>query len=181
MAIAVAMRPRTGPNRPRLRIGDLARAAGVSADTIRHYERKGVLTPSRRSANGYREYEEPSLRRLRIVRRALALGFTLDELASAFRVRERGELPCGTVYALVTKKLELMDEEIAALTKRREGLVELMGEWDARLAVTPEGRPAGLLEVLSEKSGSGDERSRARRRTLRYSTTPRGNPASRGV
>ena len=62
-------------------IGALAKATGVSTDTLRHYERKGVLH-SQRAGNGYREYPENALERVRTVRQGLAMGFTLDELRS---------------------------------------------------------------------------------------------------
>lgn len=62
-----------------VRAGELARAAGVSTDTLRHYERKGVLGAARRPANGYREYPPEALGRVLLVRRALAFGFTLGE------------------------------------------------------------------------------------------------------
>ena len=70
-----------------LRAGELARASGVSTDTLRHYERKGVLPAPRRSPNGYREYPAEALARVLLVRRALAVGFTLDELAQILRAR----------------------------------------------------------------------------------------------
>src|SRR2546423_8941552 len=72
-----------------LRAGELARASGVSTDTLRHYERKGVLPKPRRSPNGYREYAAESLARVLLVRRALAFGFTLDELARVLSARAR--------------------------------------------------------------------------------------------
>src|SRR2546421_4314718 len=71
-----------------MRAGELARASGVSTDTLRHYERKGVLPKPRRSPNGYREYASESLARVLLVRRALAFGFTLDELARVLRASQ---------------------------------------------------------------------------------------------
>ena len=59
-------------------IGELAAAMGVSSDTLRHYERKGVIGPPVRAANGYRLYPAQTLERLRMVRRALAVGFTIE-------------------------------------------------------------------------------------------------------
>ena len=66
----------------------LARLAGVSPDTLRHYEAKGLLPRAARSKNGYREYPAEALARVGLVRRAVALGFTLDELA---RINVRGK------------------------------------------------------------------------------------------
>jgi DNA-binding transcriptional MerR regulator len=69
-----------------LRSGELARLTGVSTDTLRVYERRGLLSKPRRSANGYREYPPEAHVRVRLVQRALAIGFTLDELPQVFNV-----------------------------------------------------------------------------------------------
>jgi DNA-binding transcriptional MerR regulator len=131
-----------------LRAGELARAVGVSADTLHHYERKGVLAMPRRSANGYREYPLEAVARVRLVRRALSIGFTLDELAQIFRARDRGVAPCREVRALAASKLAGVEERLRELVSVREELRAVVGEWDARLAKTPAGGRAGLLESL---------------------------------
>ncbi|HEX8162169.1 MAG TPA: heavy metal-responsive transcriptional regulator [Pyrinomonadaceae bacterium] len=132
-----------------LRAGELARAAGLSADTLHHYERKGVLAPPRRSANGYREYPYEALERVRLVRRALGIGFTLDELARILRARDRGVAPCREVRALASAKLASVEERLRELAAVREELRAITGEWDARLARTPAGGRAGLLDSLA--------------------------------
>ena len=131
------------------RAGELARAVGVSADTLHHYERKGVLTPPRRSANGYREYPAETIDRVRLVRRALAIGFTLDELAQILRARDRGVAPCREVRALAASKLASVEERLQELVAVREELRAVMQAWDARLAQTPAGGRAELLESLA--------------------------------
>ena len=83
-----------------MRSSELARLAGVSPDTLRHYERKGLLPKARRAPNGYREYPPEACARVRLVRRAVAIGFTLDELALVVKVRDQGGAPCGEVRAL---------------------------------------------------------------------------------
>src|SRR5215210_4789107 len=85
--------------------GELARLAGVSTDTLRHYERKGVLPAARRLNNGYRKYPLDSLDRVRLIRRALAVGFTLDELAQILKARDHGQAPCREVRTLAAEKL----------------------------------------------------------------------------
>jgi DNA-binding transcriptional MerR regulator len=132
-----------------LRAGELARAVGVSADTLHHYERKGVLPRPRRSANGYREYPPEAIDRVRLVRRALAIGFTLDELARILRARDRGVAPCREVRALAASKLASVEERLRELVAVREELRAVMSEWDARLARTPAGARASLLESLA--------------------------------
>src|SRR5579864_2006270 len=87
-----------------LRSSELAKLAGVSTDTLRHYERVGVLS-ARRSENGYREYSLDAIDRLRLIRSALAVGFTLTELGSIFEVRKRGGAPCHHVRDLAAGKL----------------------------------------------------------------------------
>ena len=136
-----------------LRAGALARASGVSTDTLRHYERKGVLAAPRRSANGYREYPAEALARVLLVRRALSVGFTLDELARLLRARESGRAPCREVRALAARKLAGVEESLRELAAVREELRAALADWDSRLAKTKEGGRARLLESLAT-SGS---------------------------
>ena len=81
----------SGVDKEFLNSGELAKSAGVSTDTLRHYERKGVLTRPLRGRNGYRQYPASALDRVRLVRRALAVGFTLDELAGILAFATTGE------------------------------------------------------------------------------------------
>ena len=131
-----------------LRSSELAKLAGVSTDTLRHYERVGVLS-SRRSANGYREYSPDATERLRLVRSALAVGFTLTELASIFEVRSRGGAPCRQVRELAAEKLAHMDVQLRDITAVRNRLRALIKDWDLRLQKTTSGEPARLLETLA--------------------------------
>jgi len=85
--------------------GELADLAGVSRDTLRHYERKGVLPRPLRGHNAYRQYPPEALQRVQLVRRALSVGFTLDELAKVLKVRDAGGAPCEEVRKLATQKL----------------------------------------------------------------------------
>ena len=132
-----------------LRIGALARALGISPDTLRLYERHGLLPPPARSPSGQRLYRPETLARLHVVRAALALGFSLAELSEVFAQRARGEAPCRRVRALAQEKLEALEEELRSLALLREALRSTLAAWDARLADTAEGRPAGLLEALA--------------------------------
>ena len=142
----------------RMRAGELAKAAGVSTDTLRHYERKGVLPAPRRSPNGYREYEPESLERVLLVRRALAVGFTLDELARILRARDRGVAPCREVRALAADKLSLVEERLRELTSLRKELSATLAEWDLRLARAATGEQAGLLESLTAQKRPGNKK-----------------------
>ena len=132
-----------------LRAGALASQCGVSTDTLRHYERKGVLPPPRRLANGYRAYPAEALTRVRIIRTALALGFTLDELAPLLRARDRGRPPCLAVRELAAAKLAAAESQLAELGRLVTAMRELLAAWDRRLGATPAGEAAHLLEGLA--------------------------------
>jgi len=75
--------------------GELARLAGVSSDTLRYYERQRLLPDVPRSASGYRLFPPEALARVRLIRGALSIGFSVRELAAIFGERDRGGVPCG--------------------------------------------------------------------------------------
>ena len=127
----------------------LADACGVSADTIRHYERLGLLPRAARTAAGYRRFPPDSVERVRLIQRALTVGFSLRELAAVLERRERGEPPCRRVRSLVGERLAALEIRLAELTTLRDDMRRLVRDWDARLARTPEGERARLLDVLA--------------------------------
>jgi DNA-binding transcriptional MerR regulator len=86
--------------------GELARLAGISADTLRHYERLGLLPASARTS-GYRNYPESALERVFLIRSALSVGFSLSELQTILKMRDAGKVPCHRVRAMAQSKLEL--------------------------------------------------------------------------
>ena len=133
-----------------MRSGELANLCGVSTDTLRHYERLGVLSRPPRTAGGYRRYPGEAAARVKLVRRALEIGFTLEELARILRVRDRGGAPCRQVRALAETKLRQVEQQIADLTALGDHLRRLLADWDTRLTAMPEGGRAGLLEALAE-------------------------------
>ena len=90
------------------------------------------------------------------MRRALALGFTLAELARILRVKDRGGAPCREVRALAAGKLEQVEQQLQDLAVLRDHLRGLLADWDNKLKGTPEGKRAHLLEMLLElPSGKG--------------------------
>ena len=133
----------------RLRIGELAASAGISPDTVRHYERCGLLPPAERSAGGYREFPFEALAQLRTVRAALAVGFSIAELARILGERRNGGTPCRKVRALAAEKLAEVERQERELRALRRALIDLLADWDSRLAGQPSDRPAHLLESIS--------------------------------
>ena len=131
-----------------LRSTALARLAGVSPDTLRHYEARGLLPRPMRSANGYREYPAEALARVALVRRAVSLGFTLDELARIVKVRDQGGAPCHEVRALAAAKLAALEDRVTELRRSCDLLRDVLERWDTLLDGTPAGKRAALLDAL---------------------------------
>jgi DNA-binding transcriptional MerR regulator len=133
-----------------LTVGRVAAAAGVSAGTVRHYERIGVLPKAGRTAAGYRVYPPGAVHRVRLVQRAPQFGFTLRELAGYLRVRDSGGTPCRQVRAAGERILEAIDRELADLRRTRRRMARTLSDWDARLDGSAGREPARLLESLSD-------------------------------
>ncbi len=132
----------------RLQIGQLAKQSSVSADTIRYYERIGLMPKPARTPAGYRVYSESAVERVRLVQNALRFGFSLKQLGAFLGVRQAGGAPCRRVRAAGAKILEAIESQIAELNASRESIRVTLELWDRRLSQTPEGRPAHLLEEL---------------------------------
>jgi MerR family copper efflux transcriptional regulator len=107
-----------------LGIGQLAKRGGVGIDTVRYYERNGLLTPHTRLASGYRRYSELELARLRFIRRAQALGFTLKEIKELLALSAQRDV--GRVKRSAQAKLKDVKSRIAALERMRDGLATLI-------------------------------------------------------
>ena len=134
-----------------LRSGEVARLAGVSPDTLRHYECRKLIAVPRRSAGNYRLYPPDTVDRVRLIRRALAVGFTLPELARILKVREEGGAPCRQARRLLQEKLSQVEQQITGLAAMREHLRNVLKDWDQRLGATQDGKQARLLETLAKE------------------------------
>ena len=102
-----------------LRVAELAHAAGVAPDTVRYYERVGLLPPPNRTSTGYRDYGEESIDRLRFIRGAQRLGLRLADIRHLLAVRDTGHCPCEPAEHLLRRRLTEVDDEIARLTALR--------------------------------------------------------------
>ncbi|RME41541.1 MAG: heavy metal-responsive transcriptional regulator [Caldilineae bacterium] len=111
-----------------LRIGQLAQASGVAAKTIRYYEEAGLLPPPLRAENGYRLYTAEDVRRLRFVRNARALGFSLAELREVLAMRDQGQAPCIHVVELLHDKVAEIETRIRQLQTLRRDLQDLLAQ-----------------------------------------------------
>ena len=107
-------------------IGSIARQAGVSIDTVRYYEKNGLLNPAARLASGYRRYEPLQLSRLRFIKRAQQLGFTLKDIRELLGLS--GQRDVARVKRAAERKLAEVDERVAALQRVQRGLSELIAK-----------------------------------------------------
>src|SRR5689334_3397400 len=103
------------PSAGRLRIGEVAQRAGISPDTLRYYERQGLLPNVRRMASGYRLYSPCAVERVRFIRNALRFGFGLQEVAKFLQASAEGHPPCKQVRAAGEEILARVDGKIREL------------------------------------------------------------------
>jgi MerR family mercuric resistance operon transcriptional regulator len=133
-----------------LHSGQLAKATRVSADTIRHYEKIGVLPRAMRSTSGYRLYSQSAVERVHVVQRALRIGFTLSELAEVLKTRDAGGAPCQRVFELAQQKLAGIRTDIAALKQTERYLTKVLTDWSNLIRRVGNGQRAYLLHSLTD-------------------------------
>ena len=105
-------------------IGKVAKQAGVGVETVRFYERQGLITQPRRTT-GFREYDPEVVKKLRFIRRAKELGFTLNEIKELLNLRASPRSRCANVKEQAQKKIENIQEKIRTLNRMKRALVEL--------------------------------------------------------
>ncbi|CAM4338362.1 MerR family transcriptional regulator [Nocardia ninae] len=109
-----------------MRTGELAARAGVSAQTLRYYERRGLLARPPRSAGGYRSYPDEAVETVRFVKRAQELGFSLDEIEELLHLADGGPADCDTARALAQARIGQLAQRIADLQRMQQSLTELV-------------------------------------------------------
>jgi len=115
-----------------MQIGTVADAAGVSVQTIRYYERIGVLPEPDRSSSGYRQYTPEAIHRLTFITRAQDLGFTLEEIRELLQLRVEEPGVCDTVKAKASLKIRTIQQKIRRLQKMEEALDTLVDSCEAK-------------------------------------------------
>jgi MerR family mercuric resistance operon transcriptional regulator len=114
----------------RLTIGKLAEAAGVGVETIRFYQRSGLLPEPERPLSGYREYSNDDVRRIHFIKRAQTLGFNLDDIAGLLKLD--GPQTCSVTHDLALEKLHVVEEKIKALDAIREALQQMVRQCERK-------------------------------------------------
>lgn len=130
-----------------LTVAGLAGRTGISTDTVRYYEKIGLLDEAPRNSSGYRIYDDVAVERVRFVRVGQRLGLRLEEIRELLEIRDRGLCPCGHADELVALRIAGLDEEIAHLTAMRHELQALV---DARAA------DGSCVQTLVEIEPKGD-------------------------
>ena len=111
-----------------MKIGEVAARADVSVDTVRFYERRGVLPAPARRPSGYREYDESTVERIRSARELQQLGFTLDEVVDALRAHDSGGVTCASELWRLETAMDRIDQRIAELRRTRRHIARTMQE-----------------------------------------------------
>lgn len=127
-------------------IGELGRASGVHLETIRYYERIGLMPAPARTDGGHRVYDDTHRRRLTFIRRARELGFSLDQIRELLDLSANAGEPCGAVLGIAGAHLAEVRRKIADLTR----LEAILAEAVARCAETPIGPECPVLSMLTE-------------------------------
>jgi DNA-binding transcriptional MerR regulator len=148
MAVSLFDTRPTADSTESIRIGQLARLTGLSPDTLRAYERRGLVKPSGRTRGRFRQYRLEAVKHVRWVQNALALGFTLAQLSDFRRDRAKGNPPCRKVRAAAEARLRELDLERTRLDRLRSALQRALQTWDKKLAEAHPNEPLGLLDTL---------------------------------
>src|SRR5689334_13458410 len=110
-----------------MRVGEVAERAGVNVETLRYYERRGLLPPPERTPSGHRRYDEETVRFLVAIKEAQAVGFTLAEIAEYLRAARRSAAPSEALRVRMAEKIDQIDARIAALRRMRDELARVVG------------------------------------------------------
>jgi MerR family mercuric resistance operon transcriptional regulator len=124
-----------------LTIGHIARAAGVNIETVRYYQRRGLVGLPAKRARGFRYYTPETARRVRFIKRAQALGMSLDEVQRLLKLEKKGA--CQETRSLAAAKLALVEEKLSDLAKLRDALQVLVAACDQ-----PHGTRCPIIEQL---------------------------------
>jgi MerR family copper efflux transcriptional regulator len=127
-----------------LKIGEVSKQSGIGIEALRFYEKSGLLDKPSRTYSGYRVYGSEVLERLAFIKRAQALGFSLDEIRRIIEDARTGQSPCDDVREIVSRRLEELDERMREMRRYRKELADTLEEWN-KVGRAP-GHICGLIE-----------------------------------
>ncbi|MGQ0658415.1 MAG: heavy metal-responsive transcriptional regulator [Chromatiales bacterium] len=130
-----------------LKVGEVAKQAGVNLQTIHYYERRGLLPKPPRTGSNYRAYPEDAVLRVRFIKRAQELGFTLKEIKELLSLRAAPRTRCADVRERAEAKVQNIDDKVRTLQAMRKALTKLIGECSGKGPVTQ----CPILEALDSE------------------------------
>ena len=141
-----------------MRVSELAKAAGVSPDTVRYYTRQGLLEPDRDPVNDYQYYDAEQLRRLRFSRKARQLGFSLPQIKAILTQADHQHSPCPMVRDIFEQRLQVVEQELAELSQLRDRMTAALASWQQMPDGTPDGHTiCQLIEHWEDESCPSSE------------------------
>jgi DNA-binding transcriptional MerR regulator len=123
-----------------MRVAQLAKAAAVSAETVRHYTDLGLLRPSRDPHNGYQHYVNDDLQRLRFIAQARRLGFSLKDVQNILARADSGTAPCGEVRDLLGERLLTLQVHIEECQRLAQVMRNALDDWADKPECAPDGQ-----------------------------------------
>ena len=138
-----------------MRIGELSKHTGFQVETLRFYEKQGLLAPVSRTESGYREYDKDSLKQLRFIKHAKSVGFSLNEISELLTLRvERDQHSCGDVKSIAERKIVEIDKKLCELNKMRNALHKIT---DACCGGVEPATSCTILNSLESDADEADE------------------------
>ena len=138
-------------------VSELARSAGVTPDAVRYYARMGLLAATRNRANGYRQFSVSDIKRLRFIKRAQSLGFSLAEIATIIEQASHRKSPCPMVREIIQRRIEEAAQELENLILLRDRMKMAVAKWKRM----PDGAPDGDAICRLIEAIDGEENVRA--------------------
>ncbi|PZD71010.1 Mercuric resistance operon regulatory protein [Acaryochloris thomasi RCC1774] len=129
----------------RLRIGEVSKRTSIAVGALRYYESLGLLQ-SERGDNGYRYYPEEAVQQVQFIKKAQALGFSLEDIHEVLNVHRQGDVPCEFVQSLLQEKIEQLEAQIQKMTAFKVELEDYQDRWATR---QPRPQPGDICPLIS--------------------------------
>lgn len=129
-----------------LNIGQVARQTGVTVETVRFYEKQGLINAPQRTVSGYRQYPQDTVKRVRFIQNAKDLGFTLKDISELLTLRQESGTSCADIKLRTTQKIDEVDQKIRDLKRIREALGRMILKCNDQEALSQ----CPILEELDE-------------------------------
>ncbi|MGD1854044.1 MAG: heavy metal-responsive transcriptional regulator [Leptolyngbyaceae cyanobacterium] len=130
-----------------LKIGALSKQTDVAVGALRYYESLGLLH-SERGANGYRHYAPEAVQQVQFIKKAQAIGFSLEDIGEVLTLHEKGDTPCGLVQSLLQEKIDQLESQIRQMTEFKSELEQYRDRWASSQLQTASSNICPLIETV---------------------------------